>query len=91
MLKSNSEAEDLVQDFTNGTTWNIGLNRLGNSLENQLLKLEISPLPSQSRVYFDDESAKQEGTVAKVKKIQLMPEYQFNFNINGNELKPVNQ
>jgi hypothetical protein len=81
----------IADDFYNGTSWNIGLNRLGNSLENQPLKLEIFPLPNQPRVYFDDEQAKQEGAVAKVKKIQLVPEYQFDFNINGKDLKPITQ
>jgi hypothetical protein len=71
----------VADDFNNGTTWNIGLNRLGNSLENQLLKLEIISLPNQPVIYFDEESAKQEGQVAKVKYIRLIPEYKFDFDI----------
>lgn len=81
----------IADDFNNGTSWNTGLNRLVNNLENQPLKLEIFPLPNQPRVYFDDEQAKQEGAVAKVKKIQLVPEYQFDFNLNGKDLKPITQ
>ncbi len=76
----------VADDFNNGKVWSTGLNRLGNNLENQPIKLEITALPTQARVYFDDESAKQEGAVAKLKNIQLVPEYQFGFNISGNDL-----
>ncbi|HZL09104.1 MAG TPA: beta-galactosidase [Prolixibacteraceae bacterium] len=81
----------IADDFNSGADWNIGLNRLGTSLENQSLKLEIYPLENQSRVYFDDEKAKQEGTVAKVKKIQLIPEYQFDFDVSGEILNFMNK
>jgi len=81
----------VADDFNNGTAWNIGLNRFGNSLENQSLKLEVFPLQNASKIYFDDESAKKEGTVAKVKQFQLVPEYQFNFNISANGLESITQ
>jgi len=77
----------IADDFNNGTEWNIGLNRLENNLENQPLTLEIYPLPIEPRVYFDDEQAKQEGLVSKLKKIQLVPEYQFNFNLSAGGLE----
>lgn len=77
----------IADDFNNGTTWNIGLNRLGTNLENQPVKLEISPLNNQSRIYFDDELAKQEGLIAKVKEIQLVPEYQFEFSLKEKDIK----
>ena len=81
----------IADDFNNGTIWNIALNRLQNSLDNQPLKLEINPLPIQPRVYFDDEKAKQEGLVAKVKKIQLVPEYKFDLNVSANGLEYITQ
>jgi hypothetical protein len=81
----------VADDFNNGTTWNIGLNRIGNSLENQSLKLEIFPLQDPSKIYFDNESTKKEGTVAKVKQIQLVPEYLFDFNISANGLEYIKQ
>lgn len=79
----------IADDFNNGTTWNIGLNRLEKSLDNQPMKLEISPSPNQARVYFDDESVKQESALAKLKNIGLVPEYQFDFNITDQDLKLI--
>lgn len=55
------------------------------------LMLEIFPLQDPPKIYFDDESTKKEGTVAKVKQIQLIPEYQFDFNISANGLEYITQ
>ncbi len=76
----------IADDLNNGTTWSTGLNRLETGLENQEFRLEITPLPAGARIYFDDESAKQSAVEAKLKSILLVPEYRFDFNLNGNDL-----
>ena len=76
----------IADDFNNGTSWNIGLNRLECNLENQPIRLDICPLAKESRIYFDDDLARQDGAVAKMKSIHLVPEYQFDFNLNGGNL-----
>ena len=76
----------IADDFGDGTTWSIGLNRLECNLENQPIRLDICPLAKESRIYFDDDLARQDGAVAKMKSIHLVPEYQFDFNLNGGNL-----
>jgi len=76
----------IADDFNNGTTWNIGLNRLEYGFENQPLRLDIHPLANQSRIYFDNYPARKAGEVAKLISIHLVPEYQFDFNLNGGNL-----
>ncbi|WP_163713098.1 beta-galactosidase [Mangrovibacterium lignilyticum] len=65
----------VADNFYNGDLWEIGLNRLHLPLDAQPLKLEISPMPANSRVYFDDELAQEAATKALVNKVSLVPEY----------------
>ncbi|RKD90917.1 beta-galactosidase [Mangrovibacterium diazotrophicum] len=65
----------VADNFYSGDLWEIGLNRLHLSLDGQPLKLEISPLPINARVYFDDAAAKEAATNVSVKSVNLVPEY----------------
>ena len=79
----------VADNFYDGSTWEIGLNRLNYELENQPMTLTLTPLIKDARVYFDDDFAKQDGTFAKLKDIRLIPEYQFTFTLSGNNLKYI--
>ena len=66
----------LVADhYFNGDIWEIGLNRLEYSLDNQPLIIDITPLSKDARIYFDDDNAKNEGVNAFVKNVSLISEY----------------
>lgn len=79
----------VADNFYDGDTWEIGLNRLHFPLENEPLNLEIEPLPINARVYFDDQSSKETATKAILKIVRLVPEYQINLNLYElkNEIK----
>lgn len=64
-----------------------GLNRFGNILENQPLRVEIYPLSNYASVYFDDEATKQAAIKAALKNIQLIPEYELDLIIEGSGLR----
>lgn len=81
----------VADDFYNGDVWHIGLNKLGNTLENQSLKLEITPLKTSDRVYFDDEAAKAAALKAAVKSIFVLPEYNLDFDVIDNTLKQIKE
>jgi len=65
----------VADNFYSGDLWEIGLNRLHLPLDGQPLKMEISPLSENARVYFDDAAAKEAAIKAFVNKVSLIPEY----------------
>ena len=77
----------VADDFNNGSTWTIGLNRFDNAFQSQSLKLEVYPLQKDAKIYFDDEEAKQAAIKASVKNIELIPEYKIDLEVTGNTLK----
>lgn len=81
----------LADDFYNGDLWHIGLNRLENTLENQPLKLEITPLQANDRVYFDKEAAKAAALKAVVKSVLVLPEYKLDFDVIDNTLRQITE
>jgi len=81
----------IADDFYNGDVWHIGLNRLENTLENQPLKLEITPLKTSDRIYFDNEAAKADAVKTTVKSVLALPEYKLDFDIIDNTLKQIKE
>jgi hypothetical protein len=70
----------MSDDFNNGSGWTLGLNRYGD-LEGQSLRLEITPLLSPERVYFDDEEAKKQAVSAVLQSVRIVPEYEVNISL----------
>jgi len=81
----------VADDYYNGDVWHIGLNRLGNMLDNHRLKLEITPLKISDRVYFDDEAAKAAALKTAVKSVFALPEYKLDFDVIENTLKQIKE
>lgn len=80
----------IADDFYNGSTWSIGLNRFDHSLY-EPLQLDVVPLPKNTRVYFDSKTAKLSALKATVQNIRLIPEYKIDFTINNGYLKQTSQ
>jgi hypothetical protein len=72
--------ELMSDDFNNGSGWTLGLNRYGD-LEGQSLRLEITPLLSPERVYFDDADAKKKAINAVLQSVRIIPEYEVDVSL----------
>lgn len=81
----------IADDFYNGAIWQTGLNRLHFPLENQPMILELSSLPADERVYFDNETAKREATTARLKNIHLVPEYSIDLIVTKKGCERINE
>lgn len=76
----------VADDFYNGSTWSIELNRFNKTLY-ESLQLHIVPLQEDARVYFDSKTAKRSALKATVQKVRLVPEYTTDFIIDNGLLK----
>jgi len=73
----------VADDFNDGSTWTIGLNRLNFPLASRPLILELTSLSHDVRVYFDDQAAKKASYNAKITDIHLTPEYQIDLDTSA--------
>jgi hypothetical protein len=69
--------DTLIADwFYDGTTWEIGLKRFAERLRKQKLRLFISPLLEEARIYLEARPQFVHGRACVLKSITAIPQYQ---------------
>jgi hypothetical protein len=65
----------LADDFYNGTTWNVALNRLDHKVAGKEIRILINPLLKSDLILFDKNINQHQYNQSTIEKISLTPEY----------------